>query len=532
MELIKSPIFALFVIIALGFILGRVKIKGITLDVSAVIFVALLFGHFGIVIPEALGTFGMVLFIFSIGIQAGPGFFATFKSKGRSLAIISAVLVLSAALVTLICKWAFGFDASQASGLLTGSLTSTPGLATAKEIAGDAAAVSYSIAYPFGVIGVILFVKLLPRILKVDMGGEARKIAAQSKAQYPQIMASAFEVTSPAVAGRELSELCIRSITGAIISRITRGDKHIIPSGTDTLEIGDKLKAVGTREALSKIEKFVGRKVEGELPFADNIELQTALVTTKALVGRSIGSLNLQQTFGCTITRVRRSGVDLAPTPSLSIRFGDKFTLVGRKEELDQVLNLLGNQKQKLSDTDFFPLALGIVLGVLVGSISIVFGKSFSFSLGLSGGVLLTALLLSAVGKTGGIIWTMSSSANQLLRQLGLLLFLANVGSAAGQGLVQTLSDSGATLFVAGVFITIIPMIVATIVARKVYHTNMLELLGVITGGMTSTPGLAAADSMAAGEAGASSAVSVAYATVYPLAMVLLIVLTQVVTIL
>lgn len=531
MELLKSPIFALFVIIALGFIVGRIKVNGITLDVSAVIFVALLFGHFGIVIPESLGTFGMVLFIFSIGIQAGPGFFATFKSKGKSLALISATLVISAAAVALLCKWAFGFDAAEAAGLLTGAMTSTPGLATAKEIAGDAAAVSYSIAYPFGVIGVILFVKLLPRILKIDMESEASKLVAQSSARFPKILASTYEVTNASVAGKALAELCVRGVTGAVISRITRGESHIIPSGNDTLEIGDKLKAVGTAEALGKMERFVGRKVEGELPFKDSIELQTALVTTKALVGRTIGNLNLQHTFGCTITRVRRSGVDLAPTPSLSIRFGDKFTIVGRREDLEQVLKLLGNQKQKLSDTDFFPLALGIVLGVLVGNISFMFGASFSFSLGLSGGVLLTALLLSAVGKTGPVIWTMSSSANQLLRQMGLLLFLANVGSAAGQGLVATLSESGALLFVAGIFITIIPMIVAVVVARKIYHTNMLELLGVITGGMTSTPGLAAADSMASNSE-SSSFVSVAYATVYPLAMVLLIVLTQVVALL
>lgn len=530
MELLNSPIFALFVIIALGFILGRVSVKGITLDVSAVIFVALLFGHFGIVIPESLGTFGMVLFIFSIGIQAGPGFFATFRSKGRSLTVIATVLVVAAAGVALLAKWALGFNDAEASGLLTGSLTSTPGLATAKEIAGDAAAVSYSIAYPFGVIGVILFVKLLPRILKIDMRAEILKLSAQNAAEYPEIMASAFEVTNSAITARPLSDLGLRASTGAIISRITRGDRHIIPTGTDTLEVGDKLKAVGTKESLDKIERLIGHRIEGELPFGDNIELQTALITTKTLVGRTLGSLNLQRTFGCTVTRIRRSGIDIAPDPSISIRFGDKFTLVGRREELDQVIKLVGNQKKKLSDTDFFPLALGIVLGVLVGNVSFVFGTSLSFSFGLSGGVLLTALLLSAVGKTGPVIWTMSSSSNQLLRQLGLLLFLANVGSSAGQGLVATFRESGAMLFVAGVFITIVPMVIATIVARRFYRVNMLELLGVLTGGMTSTPGLAAADSMADGaEGAAASAVSVAYATVYPLSMVLLIVLTQVI---
>lgn len=523
----SSPIFALFVIIALGFILGRVSVRGITLDVSAVIFVALLFGHFGVIIPEALGTFGMVLFIFSIGIQAGPGFFDTFRSRGKSLSLIAAILVIGAAVVAIASKWAFGFTNAEAAGLLTGSLTSTPGLATAKEVAGDMAAVSYSIAYPFGVIGVILFVKLLPRILGVDMRAESAKLIAARRDVNPLIEASAFEVTNPLVAGRMLSELGVRAATGAVISRITRGERHLIPTGKDTLEIGDRLKAVGTAEALRMLEKFVGRRIEGELPFGEDIELQTALVTTKALVGKTLGSLNLQQTFGCTITRVRRAGVDLSSNPSLSIRFGDKFSIVGHKDDLEQVLNLLGNQKQKLSDTDFFPIALGIVLGVLVGNITLAFGASFSFSLGLSGGVLLTALLLSAVGKTGGVIWTMSSPSNQLLRQLGLLLFLASVGTSAGEGIADTFRESGVMLFVAGIFITILPMVLATWVALKFFKINILELLGVLTGGMTSTPGLAAADSM--GTDGANASISLAYATVYPVAMVLLIILTQIV---
>ena len=523
-----SPIFALFVIIALGFMVGRISIKGITLDVSAVIFVALLFGHFGVVVPAELGTFGMVLFIFAIGIQAGPGFFATFRTRGKSLALVSAILVVSAAAVALTAKAVFGFSAAEAAGLLTGALTSTPGLATAEEATGPMAAVAYSIAYPFGVVGVILFVKLLPRFLKVDTAAEGAKLLAQVRDTHPRIEAAAFEVTSGAVAGRTLADLSLRASTGgAVVSRITRGDKHLIPTGKDTLEPGDRLKAVGPVEALEKLGRMVGRRIEGELPFGEDIELQTALVTTKALVGKTLASLNLQSTFGCTITRIRRSGVDLSPAPALPLRFGDKLSIVGRKEDLEQVLRLLGNQKQKLSDTDFFPIALGIVLGVLVGQVSLSFGSGFTFSLGLSGGVLLTALLLSAAGKTGGVVWTMSSASNQLLRQLGLLLFLASVGTSAGRGLVATFAQSGVWLFVAGVLITLVPMAVATWVALRFFKINILELLGVLTGGMTSTPGLAAADSMCEGPA--ATAVGLAYATVYPVAMVLLIALTQVI---
>ncbi len=524
--LLNSTVFVLFVIIAIGFVVGRISIKGINLDVSAVIFVALLFGHYGVHIPDALGTFGMVLFIFSIGIQAGPGFFSTFKSKGKTLAVLSTILVASAAAITWVLSYAFNFDMAQATGLLTGALTSTPGLATAKEVAGNDAAIAYSIAYPFGVIGVILFVKLLPSILRVDIKAEEKKLAKSVKMAYPEAKSGAFLVTNELIVGRTLMELSLRSMTGAILSRIVRDERSFIPTANDVLMVGDRVKAVGSTEALIKLERLIGEPLEGELPFIDDLVLETTLVTAKPLVGKPIMSLNMQQNFGCNITRVRRAGVDLVPDPMLKLRFGDKLSVVGPKSTMPEVHKLIGNQKSKISDTDFFPIALGIVLGVLLGNISLGFGN-FTFTFGLTGGVLLTALLLSSIGKTGRVIWTMSSSANQLLRQLGLLLFLANVGTSAGSTLVVTFMESGWSMFIAGALITVIPMVVTVMVARYFMKINLLELLGTLTGGMTSTPGLAAADSMCS-----SSAISVAYATVYPVAMVLLIILTQVVAML
>lgn len=524
-SLFSSTIFVLFVIIALGFIVGRISIKGITLDVSAVIFVALLFGHFGVVVPAELGNFGMTLFIFAIGIQAGPGFFSTFKSKGKTLAIIASVLVLTAAVVSLGMKYIFDLDAADTAGLLAGALTSTPGLATAREITGDGAAIAYGIAYPFGVIGVILFVKLLPRVLKINIKDEEAKLEANQKELYPDIIARAYRVTNPLVADRSLQDIKLRLNTGAVLSRIVRGEESIIPHADTILREGDLIKAVGTPSSQGKVAELVGEPLEGELPFGDNVELQTGLVTTKALVNRTLGSLNMRQNFGCVVTRVRRSGIDLAPAPNLALKFGDKLTIVGHKDSMEEVLQLIGNEGKRISDTDFLPIALGIALGVLVGKISLSFSDSFTFSFGLTGGILLAALVLSAVGKTGPVIWTMSGSANQLLRQLGLLLFLANVGTAAGRDLVATFMSSGWSLFVSGFFITLLPMIVATLVSHYFFKVNLLDLLGTLTGGMTSTPGLAAADSMSD-----SSAVSVSYATVYPVAMVLLIICIQIVS--
>ncbi len=524
-SLLSSPIFVLFVIIALGFIVGRIDIKGINLDVSAVIFVALLFGHFGVVVPAELGNFGMTLFIFAIGIQAGPGFFSTFKSKGKSLAGLAALLIVTATVTTLAVKYICGLNAVDTAGLLAGALTSTPGLATAREIAGDNAAISYGIAYPFGVIGVILFVKLLPRVLKIDLRKEERALEADRRELNPDIVAHAYRVTNPLIVGRRLQDIRLRQYTGAVISRIVRGEESILPHATTVLQAGDLIKVVGTPVSHDKTVEFVGERIEGELPFGKNVELQTGLVTARPLVNRTLGSLNLQQNFGCIVTRIRRAGIDLAPEPSLALKFGDKLTLVGRKDSMEEVLSFIGNEGKRVSDTDFLPIALGIALGVIVGKISLSFSDSFTFSFGLTGGVLLTALVLSAIGKTGPVLWTMSGPANQLLRQLGLLLFLANVGTSAGVGLVETFRTSGWSLFIGGFFITLLPMVVTVVVARYFFRLNILDLLGTLTGGMTSTPGLAAADSMSD-----SSAVSVAYATVYPVAMVLLIICIQIVS--
>ena len=304
-------------------------------------------------------------------------------------------------------------------------------------------------------------------------------------------------------------------MTGAVISRVKHEDSILMPKANTMLLEGDYVQAVGSEEALNQFAVLVGEREEGELPLDQTQEIESLLLTKKDMINKQLGDLNLQRNFGCTVTRIRRSGIDLSPSPDLALKFGDKLMVVGEREGLRGVARLLGNNAKQLSDTDFFPIAMGIVLGVLFGKINISFSDSVSFSPGLTGGVLMVALLLSAVGKTGPILWSMSGPANQLLRQLGLLLFLAEVG---------TFQESGLLLFGVGAAITVVPMLVAVVVGRLVFKISLLDLLGTITGGMTSTPGLAAADSMVD-----SNIPSVAYATVYPIAMVFLILFIQVI---
>ena len=524
-ELLQSSYFSIFLIVALGFMLGRVKIMGLSLDVSAVIFIALAFGHWGVSIPKELGTFGLVLFIFTIGIQAGPGFFHSFRSKGKTLILITLLIVASACLTRVGMKYLFNIDTPSIVGLIAGALTSTPGLAVAIDSTqSPLASIAYGIAYPFGVIGVILFVKLLPKLFKVDVEQEARKLEKERRNNFPELNTCLFRVTNPSVLNRTLQQLNIRAITGAVISRLKRDGSIIIPTAHTVLKENDTIQAVGSEEALNNLTVMLGTREDGELPLEHTQSIESLLLTKKDMINKQLGDLNLQRNFGCTVTRIRRSGIDIAPSPELALKFGDKLTVVGEKEGIQSIARLLGNDAKKLSDTDFFPIAMGIVLGVLFGKLNISFGGSMSFSPGLTGGVLMMALFLSAIGKTGPILWSMSGASNQLLRQLGLLLFLAEVGTSAGKNLVSTFQESGFLLFGIGALITIVPMLTAALIGRLVFKISMLDLLGTITGGMTSTPGLAAADSMTD-----SNIPGVAYATVYPIAMVLLILFIQVI---
>lgn len=522
MELLSNSYFALFLIVAIGFVLGRIKIFGLSLDVSAVIFVALVFGHYGVVIPMDFQYLGLVLFIFTIGIQAGPGFFESFKEEGRQLATFAAVLILVASAITVGVVKVFHVDKNIAVGLLTGSLTSTPGLAAAIDYTGSPlSSIGYGVGYPFGVIGVILFIRFLPKILGISVKKSEADYQSKLKTEFPEVIRRNFVVENENVFGKSIGELRIRFMTKAVVSRVVHKGNAITPTPELVLHKGDLIKAVGTEEALKNVELLIGSVTEEEIPLDPKYDVRSVLVTNKEVVNKTIGQINLLHTYNATITRIRRSGINISPTPGSKLRFGDKLVIASSKANMEIVSKVFGNDQKQLSDTDILPVALGITLGVLVGKISINLG-SFSFSAGLTGGVLIVALVLSRIGKTGSVLWTMTGAANQLIRQLGLILFLAAIGTGAGEKIIETFNEYGVELFIYGMIITIVPMVLAGLVGKWFFKMNILSLLGAISGSMTSTPGLAAADSMTD-----SNAHSIAYATVYPVAMVLLIVFVQ-----
>ncbi|MCB9016556.1 MAG: transporter [Lentimicrobiaceae bacterium] len=523
-NIISVSYLALFIIISLGLMAGRLKIKGFSLDISAVIFIAMLLGHFGFRLPSEYQYIGLLLFIFTIGIQSGPGFFRSFKQYGKQLFIIATIIIAGGALTTWGIINILDIDQSLAIGLFNGAMTSTPGLAAAVEISkSPLASIGYGIAYPFGVVGVVLFVSLIPKILRINLKKSEEEFNQSLKQSYPDFIPGNFRVENPNINGKSLKDLRFRTNTKCVISRVKHLGITTTPSRETILYQGDVIRALGTREDLENVKLLIGPETDEALELDKGHDVQWILVTSKQVINKPLQKLNLGANYDATVVRIRRSGIELRPMHFTMLRFGDRLMVAASRESMRQVVKLLGNDDKRLSETDFLPITLGIAIGVLIGMIRVpVFGL-FDFSLGITGGVLATALILSGIGKTGPIIWSMSSNANQLFRELGLLMFLATVGCEAGGHIAETFNNYGAELLIAGALITLLPLITALFIGKYLMKMNFLTLLGVITGGMTSTPGLAAINTQSD-----SGIAQVAYAAVYPLALVLMIVFSNI----
>jgi putative transport protein len=523
MELLKNEYVAFFTIVALGIILGKVKVKGISLDASAIIFVALVFGHYGVVMPDIFQKIGLIFFIYSVGIQAGPGFFESFKREGLTLISISAITVVSGALVSVLLAVLLQIDFTLVVGLFAGALTSTPGLAAAIESTQSTlASIGYGIAYPFGVLAVIVFVKIAPKLFKISIAEEEKRYDDEISADFPAIVQRTFVVENKNVFGKTLGELKIRSMTKTNISRVQHNNHAFTPTAKTALLEGDLVKAVGTAADLEKVRILIGNETDTEIPLSKHSVIQNILVTNEKVVNKTLGEIGLLEQYNATATSIRRAGIDITPTASSKLRFGDKITVACGDQSLAAVQKLLGDNRKRLADLDFLPVSVGILVGVLLGKISIPI-LGFNLSLGLTGGVLLSAIILSRIGKTGSILWNVSGSSNQLLRKLGLIFFLVAVGTDAGGNLVETLQSGGIAYFIAGVAITIIPLLITTVVGHFVLKMNFLVLIGALTGAMTSTPALSAVEPMTS-----SNGPKIAYASVYPFALVLIIVCSQI----
>ena len=518
---------------ALGLSFGSIKIKGICLGSTGVLFAGLIMGSLTVPIdPETLHfvkEFGLILFVFTMGLQLGPGFFASLRSAGLGWNLLAVGIVVSGGLLVFGCGTVLELEPGILPGLFSGSTTNTPSLGAVQQTMNSIPgipesqlalpALAYSAVYPVGIFGILLSIMLLKKILKIDLAVEENELRELQRSEHPALERRNIEVDNENLDGMALKDFPgMREMEVSVSRLLPSNGSGMIPATEDTIvRKGDEILAVGTREHLEKFQIIVGHRAKDDLMSdQEAITFRRIVVTRKNLLGKPLRSLGLDKRFGVTITRVVRSGVEMPATGLLKLQFGDFLHVVGTPDGLDASEKELGNSLQALNTTHFIPVFLGLALGVLLGMIPFSLpGLSSPLRLGLAGGPLVMAILLSRLGRIGPLVWHMPINTNLAFRELGIVLFLAAVGLGAGPRFFDVaFSVNGLTWAGCALLVSMLPLVVAGIVARKAMKMNFLSITGLLSGSMTDPPALAFASAMAK-----SDAPSLAYATVYPIAM-------------
>lgn len=535
-EGVAHSILLLSLCIGLGHYLGKLKIANISLGITWILFVGIIFSHFGLTIHHDVlhfvKEFGLILFVYSIGLQVGPGFFASFKSGGVKLNILALSIVLLGVLTTFVIHLISGEDIVTMSGVLAGATTNTPSLGAAQQTYSDtiggqntSIALGYAVAYPLGVVGVIIVMLLLKKIFKIDLREEESKIQQH---QAPQTLRLNIVVENQCVVGKKLSEVVENFKSTLVVSRVKHSDGMVEIATDDTiLQVGDILRLVTTQDNEKAIVMLLGKEhdlpsKEWETPTHDLVS-RKVVVTKPELNGKTIGSLNIRALYGVNITRINRSGVELIADRSVTLQIGDRVTLVGSLEKIEKVTEMLGNSLKRLEIPNLIPIFIGVVLGIVLGSIPIAIpGLPQSVKLGLAGGPLIIAILMGKFGPHYKIVTFTTTSANMMIREIGISLFLAAVGLSAGQEFISSIVNGGYMWLLYGLIITVVPTLLVGIFARVKYKMDYFTIIGLLSGSTTNPPALAFANSQSQ-----YSTPSVVYATVYPLTMFLRVLTIQ-----
>lgn len=528
--LAKNPLLLLFLVAAIGFPLGRMKIHGMQLGVASVLFVGLAAGAIDprLALPEIVYTLGLALFMYTLGLSSGRAFLASFRAEGlRTQALAIGVLCL-AAVLTAAAQHALGTDRAHAAGLFAGALTSTPALASALESlkdGGDVSApvVAYSICYPMGVLGVILAIRVALRVFRVDLSTEGPRLLEIGAANEP-LESVNIEVRNDM--GSFTIEELVRGLKWRVIfGRIKRADEWLLAAPDARLELGDVVTAVGTDTELARVVKRLGA-ISDEPVHLDrsSFDFRRIFVSSPETAGRRLRDLDLANRFGAVVTRVRRGDVDLLPDPGMRLEIGDRVRVLAPIDRLAEATAFFGDSYRAASEVDILTFGLGLALGLLVGIIPIPLPGGLTLSLGFAGGPLVVALVLGMVERTKGLVWTLPFSANVTLRQVGLVLFLAGVGTRTGTGFFRTLaSGGGLQLFAAGALVTFCTAFVALAVGYKLLNVPMTMLVGLVAGIHTQAAVLGYAET-----ATESDVPSLGYASLYPVATIAKLLLVQV----
>lgn len=519
--MIHNEIFYLFSIISVGYILGNIKIRGFSLDFTAMLLVALIAGHFGMVISEDFQLFGLAIFIYAVGLQSGPGFFDTIKHEGIRLNIIAIVLLVSIfGSIFAIGKF-FDLPTPLIDGIFAGALTSVPALAAALEMGNNPSiSVIFGVVYPFCIMATILFIRSLPFLFRADIALEVEAYEAEQRSRYPEIFTRNVRISNENFEKNTISKHDLESMTSTVIERMSSLGQTDEERGV--LHVNDVIRATGTHEQLNHLSLLCGPEVSEEHHFQDNMKVFRLLTTNKEIVGKKIGSIKALKSFRAMITRVRRAGIDIAAHPNLTLRLGDKLYVVAPEIYTEKVTKLIGNDLLKYPAADFLPISLGVVLGILIGSIPIMLPFVGVIKLSFVGGILISALILGRIGRVGPIVWNLAPHSTTLLKTLGQLIFIAGIGTNAGKYLVESLHQHGFTPVLIGLAGLLFGLSVVAFTCRVVFKMNVVNIMGLLSGAMTSTPSLTMANNVTK-----TDYPSIAYAAVYPMGLVVVIVLAQ-----
>ncbi|HLN20130.1 MAG TPA: putative transporter [Bacteroidales bacterium] len=538
-ETIAHTILIYSAVIVIGVYLGRIRFFGISLGITFVLFAGIAAGHIGLsanhTVIEFIRDFGLILFVFSIGLQVGPGFFSSFRKGGLQLNLLALAVVLLGGITTIILYFVTEVPMPQLVGIMSGGVTNTPGLGAAQQAleqitppgtALPEIGLGYAVAYPFGVLGIILTLFIIKKTLRVDVNNELKLFNHYQHPEESLPQKVCIRVKNPGVFGKTIFEITRMMRQEFVISRVLRDNEPILASADTVLHENDVVLVVTQKRLVDDVLMLIGVPSDIDVEnVSSRLISRRVLVTNKEIAGKDLGSLRLRTRYNVNITRIYRSGIEFVASPSLRLELGDKITVVGEENSMENVIGELGNSIKRLDEPNLVTIFIGILLGVLFGSIPLKFpGMVRPVSLGLAGGPLIIAILLSKYGYRFSLISYTTPSANLMLRELGIVLFLASVGITAGEKFIPTLvSGEGFIWMGYGAIITLVPLLLVGFYAKIYLKRNYLELCGLLAGSMTDPPALAYSNSLADSEAP-----SVAYATVYPLVMFLRIFVAQI----
>lgn len=537
---VAHSVLILSLVIAFGIMLAKIKVAGVSLGITWILFVGIVFGHFDMTLNEHLlhfmKEFGLILFVYSIGLQVGPGFFSAFKKGGLTLNLLAMLVVFLGVVITIILHFVTGTPITTMVGILSGAVTNTPGLGAAQQANSDLngidapeIALGYAVAYPLGVVGIILSLIALKYILRINTKTEeAEAERGLGHIQELTVRPISFEIRNEAIDGKKIKDIRPLMNRDFVISRVQYHDGQgtELANSDTVLHLNDKILVISTPKDIEAISVFFGKQIDMQWEQLDKKLISRRILITKPeLNGKMLSQLKIRNNFGASITRVNRSGVDLVAAPQLQLQMGDRVTIVGSELAVSHAEKVLGNSMKRLDHPNLIPIFLGIALGCILGSTPFVFpGIPQPVKLGLAGGPLIVSILISRFGPQYKMITHTTMSANLMLREIGISLFLACVGLGAGKGFVETVIYDGGYVWVGyGVIITIVPLLIAGLVGRYVFKLNYYTLIGVLGGSTTNPPALAYSNDLTSCDAPA-----VGYATVYPLTMFLRVLTAQI----